>query len=345
MTKEFDISAFDYHLPRELIAQEAVEPRDSSRLLRLDRATGEIRSAMFRELPAILRDDDLLVVNDTRVFPARLLGTKPTGGKAEIFLLERMPDGNWSALIKPARRLKPGTIVEISEELTAEILEPLPDSTRKVKIHHEGDIWTALERYGHTPLPLYIDREDRPDEAERYQTIYARNRGAVAAPTAGLHFTDRVMNEIRERGIEVANVTLHVGWGTFSSIEAEDIREHSMHAEYYEIPPETATAINSAIESKRRIVAVGTTTVRALESSAARGLPVRLHSDRTELFIYPGFDFKLVSAIITNFHLPKSSLIVMISAFAGRDNVMRAYEHAVAERYRFYSYGDAMLVE
>ncbi len=344
MQNEFDLSAFDYRLPPNRIAQRAVEPRDSSRLLAI-RSSGELVDMVFSELPKLLRPDDLLVVNDTRVFPARLIGSRASGGVAEVFLLERIEGDEWTALVRPGRRLKPGSIVEISPELSVEVGDLLPEGCRRIRILHNGDIWDELERFGRTPLPLYIDRPADTEDKNRYQTIYSRERGAVAAPTAGLHFTERLFEEIRMRGIEIASVTLHVGWGTFSSIEAEDIRQHSMHSEFYEINRTTAELINSAIEAGRRIVAVGTTTVRALESAAQNGLPLSPISERTNLFIYHGFSFKLVGAIITNFHLPKSSLLVMISAFAGREKIMRAYEHAIVEGYRFYSYGDACFIE
>ncbi len=345
MSYEFDISAFDYELPDGLIAQEAAQPRDSSRLLVLDRSTGELEDRIFNEIPKKLRSEDLLVVNDTKVFPARLLGHKKTGGKAEIFLLEQIDGDRWQALVKPGRRLAPGAIVKISESLSARIDDRLPDGSRIITLQHSGDLWEELRRSGHTPLPLYIDRADRPEDVARYQTIFAKKRGAVAAPTAGLHFTPELLKRIELRGIQIARITLHVGWGTFKGIDEPDIRDHKMHSEYFEIGVEAARSINEAIKAKRRIVAVGTTTVRALESAAIAGLPLKPLSGKTNLFIYPGFDFKITGAIITNFHLPKSSLIVMVSAFAGRSKIMRAYEHAVAEKYRFYSYGDAMLIE
>ncbi len=344
--KDFEnIKKYDYELPGELIAQFPVEPRDSSRLLILDRATGGLRDSVFRELPSLLRENDLLVVNDTRVFPARLLGEKSTGGKVEIFLLEPLENGLWQALVKPGRRVKPGTIIKIAENLSVDIVDQNADGSRNVLLIHSGNIWETIEKCGHTPLPLYIDRPDKPEDSGRYQTVFAKEHGAVAAPTAGLHFTNELMDNLKEKGIEIAGVTLHVGWGTFRNISAPNIRDHKMHSEYYNIGKEAVESINSAIREKRRIVAVGTTTVRTLESAALHGLPLAPHSAKTDLFIVPGFDFKITKAIITNFHLPKSSLIVMISAFAGRDNVMAAYEHAIKNRYRFYSYGDAMLIE
>lgn len=344
MEKKYDIRHYDYELPRELIAKEPVTPRDSSRLLALDKNTGELNDARFSELPDFLRPEDLLIINDTKVFPARLLGKKTTGGKAEVFLLERLESGEWTALVKPGRRLPPETEIIIGENFSAIIKEILPDGRRKVLLKGEGDIWELLEEHGHTPLPVYIDRKDRPDDVARYQTVYAKNTGAVAAPTAGFHFTQRLIDEITGLGVTFAKVTLHVGWGTFRSIDVDDIREHRMHSEYYEISSETADAINLAKSEDRRVICVGTTSVRALESAALAYFPLQPHSAKTELFISPGFEFKITDAMITNFHLPKSSLIVMVSAFTGRDKIMAAYRHAIEEKYRFYSYGDAMLI-
>ena len=344
MSGETDISSFDYELPEGLVAQEAAVPRDSSRLLYLNRESGELRDLSFRDLPGILEPDTLMVVNDTRVFPARLLGKKHTGGKAEIFLLEQIEGRRWKALVRPGRRLKPGTDVLISDGLTVEIGDRTGKREWSVILKGEGSVWELLEEYGHTPLPVYIDRADREDDAERYQTIYAAQRGAVAAPTAGLHFTERVFGELEERGVEIARVTLHVGWGTFRPIEAQDIRDHRMHAEYYEISPDAAEQLNRAMADDRKILAVGTTSVRTLESAAREGLPIQPGGRKTELYITPGFDFRVTGGMLTNFHLPKSSLLVMVSAFAGRERILRAYRHAVSERYRFYSYGDAMLI-
>jgi len=338
------ISSYDYELPPELIAQEPAEPRDSSRLLVMSRASGALTDNVFSEMPGFLREGDLLLANNTRVFPARLLGKKTSGGKAEVFLLEHLSSGEWLALVRPGRRLRDGTIIEISSDLDVEITGRLPDGRRRVRFHTDNDIWKALELHGHTPLPFYIDREDRPEDADRYQTVFAKKRGAVAAPTAGLHFTDGLIEELHNKAVEFANITLHVGWGTFHGIEVDDIREHEMHSEYYEIDEPTASAINRAKSEGRRIICVGTTTVRAVESAATRGTLIEPHSARTELFIMPGFEFKVTDAMITNFHLPRSSLLVMVSAFAGRDSILRAYCHAVEKRYRFYSYGDAMLI-
>jgi len=344
MTGQFDISAYDYELPRKLIAQDAVTPRDSSRLLILNRASGEVTDSRFSELPNILHKDDLLVVNNTRVFPARLLGRRPTGGKSEVMLLKHLGEAYWQALVQPGRKLAGGTIVEIADDFAVEICERMDGASRRVRLIADGDIWQAIEMHGHTPLPQYIARPDCTGDAERYQTIYAKERGAVAAPTAGLHFTEELLEKLKKNGVDITKITLHVSWGTFRGIDTEDIRDHRMHAEDYTISEETADRINRALSDNRRIVAVGTTTVRALESAAIKGLPIESQSANTELFIMPGFEFKITRAMITNFHLPKSSLLVMISAFAEREMVKTAYRHAIDERYRFYSYGDAMLI-
>ncbi len=344
MKEGYEIGLYNYDLPKEFIASEPAQPRDSSKLLVLDRKIGAIQDKIFRDLPDFLREGDVIVVNDTKVFPARLLGKKVSGGNAEIFLLERLENGDWTALVKPGKRLGDGAIVNIGEDFSAIIREKLSDRRRRVSLLGESDIWSLLERHGHTPLPVYIDRKDRPDDIDRYQTVYAEKIGAVAAPTAGFHFTENLIKRIEQMGVKFVNVTLHVGWGTFKGIEAQDIRNHKMHSEYYEIPESTALEVNHAKSENRRVICVGTTSVRAIESAAGKGLPLQPHSARTELFISPGYEFKVADGMITNFHLPRSSLIVMVSAFAGRESIMAAYRHAIASGYRFYSYGDAMLV-
>jgi len=344
MSDKYDIGLYDYELPEGLIAREPASPRDSSRLLVLERTTEKLIDSVFRELPSFLQNDDLLVVNDTRVFPARLLGKKTTGGKAEVFLLEPIEGGFWEALVRPGKRLCKGDIVEIADDLSVEIIGRLGDGSRKIRLIHNGDLWEMLEKVGHTPLPFYIDRPDRPEDTERYQTVYANSRGAVAAPTAGLHFTENLIEKLDKKGVDIVRLTLHIGWGTFKGIEAADIRAHSMHSEYYEIPDKTAQAVNEAKAVGRRVIAVGTSTIRALESAALKDMPLKAHSARTELFIMPGFEFKTTDGAITNFHLPKSSLIVMISALTGRETILAAYKHAIDKKYRFYSYGDAMLI-
>ncbi|MCU0606920.1 MAG: tRNA preQ1(34) S-adenosylmethionine ribosyltransferase-isomerase QueA [Candidatus Edwardsbacteria bacterium] len=342
------LADFDYALPPELIAQRPAEPRDSSRLLVLSRDSGAVEHRAFRDIADYLRPSDLLVINTTKVVPARLLGRKRgSGAAAEIFLLRRMEDGRWSCLVRPGRRLRPGSEVELGDgRLVARIAEYQDQGRRVAEFRHDGAAVAPdgfvglLERYGHTPLPPYIARQDGPADRQRYQTVYARQPGAVAAPTAGLHFTPGLLDVLRAKGIVVAEVLLHVGWGTFKSVEAEDIRRHRMDEEFYRIGPETTALLRRARAEGRRIIAVGTTTVRALESHAASGST----EDWTGIFIHPPYGFRMVDGLVTNFHLPKSTLLMLVSAFAGVENVRNAYAEAVRERYRFYSYGDAMLI-
>ncbi len=342
--EKFRLSTYDYELPRELIAQQPAHPRDSSRLLVLD-ADGNITEAIFRDLPKFLKPGDLLVLNDTKVYPVRLFGRKPTGGRVELLLIENEGEGLWRALVRPGRRTRAGTEVRISEDLWARIVSVEDDGSRLVKFSLSGKrFWDELERVGHTPLPPYIDRPDTEADRHRYQTVYASSPWSVAAPTAGLHFTEELLKTLRKCGVRLARITLNVGWGTFKPIEVEDIREHRMHREYFSIPAEAAEQINSVRAAGGRVIAVGTTTTRALETAARKGLPVKPQSGWTELYIYPSFEFKVVDGMITNFHLPKSSLIVMVSAFAGIENIKRAYAYAISRRFRFYSYGDAMLL-
>lgn len=333
-------SDFDYELPPEAIAQEPA-PRGESRLLVLDRE-GPERHARVRDLPRFLRPGDLLVLNDTRVIPARLYAVRAGGGggRMEILLVERVAEREWDALVKPGRRARPGTVFEFDAGLTAEVSAKDPDGRHRLRFSEpvEGH----LDRLGHVPLPPYIQRPDTDEDRERYQTVYARNPGAVAAPTAGLHFSEELLREIEAAGVETARVTLHVGIGTFKPVSAERIEEHRMEHERYEVSEEAAEAIRRA----RRVVAVGTTVVRTLESAAlAGGGEVRPGAGSTGLFITPGFRFQVVDALLTNFHLPRSTLVMLVSAFAGRERVLAAYEEAVREGYRFYSYGDAMFAE
>jgi S-adenosylmethionine:tRNA ribosyltransferase-isomerase len=336
-------SDFDFELPAASIAQEAA-PRGESRLLVLDRE-GADRHAHVADLPRLLRPGDLLVLNDTRVIPARLFGRRPgTTGRMELLLVERLGGCEWDALVKPGRRARPGTVIELEENLTAEVILKREDGRHLLRFSEP--IEPHLERLGHVPLPPYIHRPDTPEDRERYQTVYARSPGAVAAPTAGLHFTERLLEEIAGAGIEIARVTLHVGIGTFKPVTAERIEDHRMERERYEIGEEAAAAIRRARERSGRIVAVGTTVVRALESAArlSRG-EVLPGAASTGIFITPGYDFQVVDALLTNFHLPGSTLLMLVSAFAGRERVLAAYEEAIGSGYRFYSYGDAMLVE
>ncbi len=334
---------FDYDLPAASIAQEPA-PRGESRLLVLDR-DGPERHAHVRDLPRLLRPGDLLVVNDTRVIPARLFGRRiGGGGRMELLLVERLGEREWNALVKPGKRARPGTAIELAPDLTAEVIDK--DEEGRYRLRFSEPVEPHLERLGHVPLPPYIHRPDTPEDRERYQTVYARSPGAIAAPTAGLHFSEGLLREIEAAGVGIARVTLHVGFGTFKPVTAERIAEHRMESERYEIGEEAAAAIRSTSENGARVVAVGTTVVRTLESAAlAGGGEVRAGGGATELFITPGFEFQVVDALLTNFHLPRSTLLMLVSAFAGRERVLAAYEEAVREGYMFYSYGDAMLVE
>ena len=342
-----DIAEFDYDLPPELIAQEPLPERDASRLLVLDRRSGETSHHAFRELPSLLAPGDLLVVNRSRVIPARLLGRRASGGEAEVLLVRDRGDGRWEALVRPGRHLRPGQRVTVDDDLSVVIeSEALrEDGTRQVRLlSRRRDVEGALERCGHTPLPPYIRRPDRPADRERYQTVYAREPGSVAAPTAGLHFTAPLLARLAERGVERAEVLLHVGPGTFQPVKALQVEDHRVGAEARVVPPETAAAMERTRARGGRVLAVGTTTVRALESAARADGTVAAAEGETELVIVPGHRFRAVDAILTNFHLPRSSLLLLVAAFAGREVVLKAYAEAVQERYRFYSYGDAMLI-
>jgi S-adenosylmethionine:tRNA ribosyltransferase-isomerase len=342
------IADFDYPLPPSSIAQEAIEPRDAARLMRLPRREGDPSDHVFRDLPRLLRAGDLLVVNRSRVFPARLLGQREGGGAAEVFLLRDLGDDRWEALVRPGRRLRPGAVVAIDPGLAAvvETAAVGPEGRRVVHLRTEaGPVEAALERAGHVPLPPYIRRPDRPHDRARYQTVYAREKGSVAAPTAGLHFTADLLDALRAAGIGVAEIVLHVGPGTFRPVTAAEIEDHRLEPEPYVVPTETANAIASARTRGGRVVAVGTTVVRALEAAAGDEGTVRAGAGETALVVRPGFTFRVADALVTNFHLPRSSLLLLVAAFAGRERVLGAYEEAVRRGYRFYSYGDAMLLE
>lgn len=335
---------FDYELPPESIAQHPA-PRGESRLLVVDRE-GTDRHRHVRDLPELLRAGDLLVINDTRVIPARLFGRRPGGGQIEILLTGRAGEREWDALVKPGRRARPGTTFILGEDegLTAEVIEK--EESGRHRLRFSEPIEPHLDRLGHMPLPPYIQREDAEEDRERYQTIWARTPGAIAAPTAGLHFTREILDRITAAGIGLAEVTLHVGLGTFKPITAERLEDHRMESERWEVCEATAEAIRRTRENGGRVVAIGTTVVRTLESAALAGKgDVRAGSGATELFITPGFRFQVVDVLLTNFHLPKSTLLMLVSAFAGQERVMAAYKEAIREGYRFYSYGDAMLLE
>jgi S-adenosylmethionine:tRNA ribosyltransferase-isomerase len=329
------LSDFEYDLPEELIAQEPLADRASSRMLVVDRKAGTFEDRSFREFPSLLQPGDCLVLNDSRVFPSRLYGHREGHmGRVEIFLTrQESPDGlRWTALVRPGRKMRSGERIVISDELTVEILGRGEFGERTVKLSPNGELFDVLERAGHVPLPPYIRRADTSSDRERYQTVFARERGSVAAPTAGLHFTAEILDACRARGAEVAWVTLHVGLGTFQPLHTEIIDDVRLHSESFVVPQETVRAMDAAA----RVVAVGTTSVRAIESD-----PARLETD---LFISPGFKFRRTGAMLTNFHLPKSSLLVLVCAFAGRELMLAAYRHAVEARYRFFSYGDCMLI-
>ncbi len=349
------LSDFDYELPEELIAQAPLAERDASRMLVLERARRTWRDGDFAELPSQLREGDQLVVNNTRVFPARLIGRRePTGGAVELFLVEERAPLVWDALARPARRLARGQQLSFGDgRLRAEVIDADDEGRRTVRFDCAGDFDALLEEFGRVPLPPYIKRAHSPEgtdaqqateDRERYQTVYAERRGAIAAPTAGLHFTPRVLEQLRARGVGLTEITLHVGYGTFAPVRTEDLSQHTVASEHYEIKPEAAHSLDEARARGRRIVAVGTTTVRALESAADERGRLTPGARRATLTITPGYRFKIVDALVTNFHLPRSSLLVLVAAFAGRELTLAAYRHAVAARYRFYSYGDCMLI-
>jgi len=342
--------SYDYELPPGLIAQHPPETRGESRLLVLDRSGGTIRDTVFRELPGFVEPGDVVVVNDSRVFPARLVGRKPTGARAEVLLLRQSADDPfcWRAMIRPGGKLKPGTEVRVASDLTVRILNSDREGGRMVRLEcADGaeDPWAVVERRGRVPLPPYIARPADSEDSDRYQTVYARDRGSVAAPTAGLHFTENALQDVRARGAHVESVTLHVGPGTFRPVTASRAEDHSVGAERWTLPAGTAERLNEAIRMGRRIWAVGTTACRVLETAARGAAPVfEAGAGETGLFIRPPYEFRVVGGLLTNFHLPTSSLIMLVSAFAGREFVLGAYAHAVRQRYRFYSYGDAMLI-
>jgi len=341
-----NVDEFDYELPEELIAQEPLADRAGSRLLVLRKKSGEIAHERFRDLGKFLRPGDALILNDTRVIPARLYGRKTaTGARVELLLLRPLGGDRWETLARPAKRLKAGTTVEFAEgdaRMTAVVEREEDDGRRIVRFEHEGSFESLLERIGRVPLPPYI-RKPLVDR-DRYQTVYARRAGSAAAPTAGLHFTEEMLETLRSAGIRVGYVTLHVGLGTFRPVTATRVEDHRMHAEVYEVPAATAELVNTTRRDGGRVVAVGTTVVRTLESAAKPDGTVAAQSGETDLFIYPGYRFRAVDALITNFHLPKSTLLMLVCAFAGRNAVLEAYRQAVELRYRFFSFGDAMLI-
>lgn len=340
-----DVKAFDYDLPEELIAQDPLEDRSSSRLMVLDKKTGDIEHKIFRDVVDYLQPGDCLVLNNTKVIPARLFGVKEgTEAKIEILLLKRKENDIWETLVKPGKKCKPGVKISFGEGLlTGEVLEVVEDGNRLIQFHYDGIFEEILDQLGQMPLPPYITHQLK--DKNRYQTVYAKYDGSAAAPTAGLHFTPELLQQIRDMGIDIAEVTLHVGLGTFRPVKVDTIEEHHMHSEFYRIEASEAEKINRAKESGHRVICVGTTSCRTVESAADENGKLKECSGWTEIFIYPGYKFKVLDCLITNFHLPESTLIMLVSALAGREHVLAAYEEAVKERYRFFSFGDAMFIE
>ena len=339
-----DVSEFHFDLPQELIAQHPTSLRDHSRLMVLDKVTGAVSHEMFYDIKRHLKAGDCLVLNNTRVIPARLYGFKEgTGGAIEFVLLRRMKEDVWEVILKPGRRAKPGSRFVFGQgALTAEVLEIGEQGNRIVRFFYEGIFEEVLDRVGNMPLPPYI--KEKLEDKERYQTVYSKYDGSAAAPTAGLHFTNQLLDEIRAMGVETVFVTLHVGLGTFRPVKTKRVEDHPMHAEYYTVTKEAADAVNKAKAERRRVIAVGTTSVRTLESAWDREHGLTAKSDSTNIFIYPGYQFQVIDGLVTNFHLSESTLLMLVSALAGRDHVLQAYRIAVQERYRFFSFGDAMLI-
>lgn len=336
-------SDFNYHLPEELIAQTPLERRDNSRLLCVNRKTGETAGRHFYDLPELLSEGDCLVLNDSRVLPARLFGRRETGGAVEVVLLRDAGEGNWECLTRPGRKTPPGTrLIFGNGELAARVTQALEGGNKMLHFEYEGIFLELLEQLGKMPLPPYIKAE--LEDNERYQTVYSREVGSAAAPTAGLHFTPEILREIEARGVNTCFVTLHVGLGTFRPVKVENLEEHHMHSEFCTVLPETARLVTETKRAGGRVICVGTTSCRTLESFADPDGTLRAASGWTDIFIYPGYNFKCMDALITNFHLPESTLLMLVSAFAGRENILRAYERAVEERYRFFSFGDAMFI-
>jgi len=337
-------SDFYYDLPEELIAQDPLEDRTASRLLVLDRKTGAVKHKIFSDVIDYLNKGDCLVINNTRVIPARLIGEKEgTGGKVEVLLLKRRANDVWETLVKPGKKLKPGAKITFGDgRLRAEVLEVVEEGNRLVIFHYEGIFEEILDSLGEMPLPPYITH--KLEDKEMYQTVYAKFDGSAAAPTAGLHFTKELLNKIEEKGIKIASITLHVGLGTFRPVKVDDVNNHHMHTEWYEVNAEAADIINETKRNGGRVICVGTTSCRTIESVADENGYMKAKTGETDIFIYPGYKFKVMDGLITNFHLPESTLVMLVSAFAGKENVLAAYETAVKERYRFFSFGDAMIL-
>jgi len=337
-----DKSDFFYELPKHLIAQQPLERRDGSRLMRLCRKTGEVTHAMFADIKTLLSPGDCIVINDSKVIPARLLGQTSGGGEVEMLLHERLDEKSWTVLVKPGKKAREGDKLSFGDgRLIATVRDIIEDGLRVVEMEHAGDFEPLLEEIGEMPLPHYI--EEKQTDTSRYNTVYAKNEGSVAAPTAGLHFTSELLDELLAYGVNIARVTLHVGIGTFRPVKEDDITKHHMHSEYCRVEPEVADLINNTKKNGNRVIAIGTTSCRTIESRAENGL-VKAGSGKTDIFIYPGYEFKVMDGLLTNFHLPESTLVMLVSAFAGRTATLAAYEEAVRKEYRFFSYGDAMLI-
>jgi len=339
------LADFQYNLPEKLIAQYPAKRRDQARLMIVNRETSEIDTALFSDVVDYMNEGDCLVINETKVFPARLFGTKDrTDAQVEIFLLRELEPSLWEVLVKPARKVRIGNRLTVGKELMCDVIDNTVSGGRVVRFHYDGDFYAIVERIGKSPLPPYIKREPEPLDKERYQTVYAKVRGAVAAPTAGLHFTKELLKKIEKKGVKIVPVLLHLGLGSFRPVAVEDLSRHKMDSEYYEISEESVEAINETMRSGHKVIAVGTSTVRVLETVVTSEGWVKPGKGWTDKFIYPPYDFKIVDRLITNFHLPGSTLLMMVCAFAGRDLIFKAYRRAIREKFRFYSYGDAMLI-
>lgn len=345
MTEGMNVKDYDYDLPEELIAQDPLEDRSSSRLMVLDRQTGDVEHRHFTDILEYLHPGDCLVINNTKVIPARLFGVKEdTQAKIEVLLLKRKENDIWETLVKPGKKAKPGTKLVFGDGLlTAEVVDVVEEGNRLIQFHYDGIFEEILDQLGQMPLPPYITHQLK--DKNRYQTVYAKYDGSAAAPTAGLHFTKELLQKVKDMGVNIAEVTLHVGLGTFRPVKVENVLDHHMHSEFYMVSQEAADKINRAKESGHRVIAVGTTSTRTLEAAADENGRLHETSGWTEIFIYPGYQFKVIDALITNFHLPQSTLVMLVSALAGREHVLHAYEIAVKERYRFFSFGDAMLIQ
>ena len=336
-------SDFFYHLPENLIAQTPVEPRNSSRLLSLNRKTGALEHSVFSNLFSYIQKGDTLILNNTRVLPARIYGTKKgTGTRVEFLLLKNLGNDTWETLAGPGRRAKPGTEFMFSPRLSCTVLDSTPEGNRIIKFDCDGDFYALLDEVGQMPLPHYITQ--KLEDNERYQTVYSKELGSAAAPTAGLHFTDDMLEELKQKGVNIGYVTLHVGLGTFRPVKADDIKDHKMHTEHYVLPKDTAELINRTKEKEGRVICVGTTSCRTLESAASIHGCIKECSGDTDIFIYPGYEFKCMDGLITNFHLPESTLIMLVACLTGREEILSVYEYAVENRYRFFSFGDACLI-